>query len=549
MDGTIRKWAIAPDEFTLFECGAKLAGATDRMTALLTLRGLGKAFPGVVANAAIDLEVGRGEIHALLGENGAGKSTLVKMIFGALRPDTGSMTFDGTPYAPARPFDARARGIGMIFQHFSLFDSLSVTDNIALGLTAAQSRGDLAARIMSTARTYGLAVEPARLAGTLSAGERQRVEIVRCLLQKPRLIIMDEPTSVLTPDEAASLFTTLHQLAAEGRSILYISHKLEEIRALCSRATVLRAGRVVASLDPRMASAKQLAELMLGQQLNGSTREPRTTGAVRLTISNLSQPALDPFGVALDRISLDVRAGEIVGIAGVAGNGQSELMTALIGERYADRADALTVATANDTSDIGHLGPNQRRTLGLAFVPEQRLGHGAVPHLTLAENVLLSASDRQHLTRGGIINRCRRNRFASDIVARFGVRTAGVDQPAASLSGGNLQKFLVGREIMQAPTVLIAAQPTWGVDAGAAAFIHEQLTALAASGAAVLLISQDLDELLALSDRIAVIAGGRLSLARPVAELTLEMIGQEMGGIGVSTDVTARTAEADHAAA
>jgi general nucleoside transport system ATP-binding protein len=521
-------------------------GATERMTALLTLQGVGKAFPGVVANADVDLEVGRGEIHALLGENGAGKSTLVKMIFGALRPDAGTMTFDGAAYAPARPFDARARGIGMIFQHFSLFDSLSVTDNIALGLTAAQAKGALAERIAATARTYGLTVEPGQLVGTLSAGERQRVEIVRCLLQNPRLIIMDEPTSVLTPDETTGLFATLRLLASEGRSVLYISHKLDEIRGLCSRATVLRAGRVVASLDPRASSAKQLAELMLGQQLNGAARTARSSGAVRLTINNLSQPSLEPFGVALERISLEVRAGEIVGMAGVAGNGQTELMTALIGERHAYRADALTVTMADGTAHIGHLGPNERRALGLAFVPEQRLGHGAVPGLSLAENVLLSASDQQQLTRGGMIKRARRDGFAADIVTRFGVRTAGIDHPAQSLSGGNLQKFLVGREIMQAPKVLIAAQPTWGVDAGAAAFIHEQLIALAASGAAVLLISQDLDELLALADRIAVIAGGRLSPARPVAELSLETIGREMGGV---TSSTASHAEASHAAA
>jgi general nucleoside transport system ATP-binding protein len=517
------------------------------MDALLTLRGLGKAFPGVVANADVDLDVGRGEIHALLGENGAGKSTLVKMIFGALRPDTGTMTFDGAAYTPTRPFDARERGIGMIFQHFSLFDSLSVTDNIALGLTAAQAKGDLAARITALACTYGLAVEPGRLVGTLSAGERQRVEIVRCLLQNPRLIIMDEPTSVLTPDEATGLFATLRQLASEGRSVLYISHKLDEIRGLCSRATVLRAGRVVATLDPRASSAKELAELMLGQQLMGVARSVRQPGAVRLAINALSQPALEPFGVALDRISLEVRAGEIVGIAGVAGNGQSELMTALIGERPAAPGNALTVTTEDSTAELGHLGPNERRALGLAFVPEQRLGHGAVPGLSLAENVLLSASKRQALTRGGMINRGRRDGFAAAIVARFGVRTAGIDHPAQSLSGGNLQKFLVGREIMQAPTVLIAAQPTWGVDAGAAAFIHEQLMALAASGAAVLVISQDLDELLTLADRIAVIAGGRLSLARPVAELTLETIGQEMGGV-VAT-ATASTAANSYGAA
>jgi general nucleoside transport system ATP-binding protein len=500
------------------------------MTALLTLRGVTKAFPGVVANADVDLVVGHGEIHALLGENGAGKSTLVKMIFGALRPDAGVMKFDGEPYAPARPFDAKARGIGMIFQHFSLFDSLSVADNIALGLTAAQARGNLTARIVETARSYGLAVQPQRLAGTLSAGERQRVEIVRCLLQNPRLIIMDEPTSVLTPDEANGLFTTLRQLAAEGRSILYISHKLDEIRALCSAATVLRAGRVVATCDPRAATARELAELMLGQALKPVAPSAAAGGEPVLRIDALSQPQLDAFGVALDRISLDVHAGEIVGIAGVAGNGQGELMTALIGERRAAQPGMLAVRDASSDLPVGHLGPNERRRLGLAFVPEQRLGHGAVPGLSLRDNVLLSAAGQQKLTRGGMIDQRRTIQFAQDIIAKFSVRTAGARHPAQSLSGGNLQKFLVGREILQSPRVLIAAQPTWGVDAGAAAFIHEQLRALAADGAAVLLISQDLDELLSICHRVAVLSQGRLSPARPVAELTLETIGREMGG-------------------
>jgi general nucleoside transport system ATP-binding protein len=494
---------------------------------LLTLRGVTKAFPGVVANAEVDLDVAAGEIHALLGENGAGKSTLVKMIFGALRPDAGTMTFDGAPYAPSRPFDARARGIGMIFQHFSLFDSLSVVDNIALGLTPEQARGGLAARVASVARTYGLGLEPSRLVGTLSAGERQRVEIVRCLLQNPRLIVMDEPTSVLTPGEADALFGTLRRLAAEGRGILYISHKLDEIRGLCSRATVLRAGRVVASLDPRDASARQLAELMIGTELKPPMARTTTRGAARLQLDRLSLPASEPFGVALDRISLTLHAGEIAGIAGVAGNGQGELMAALIGER-AVGPTALTLVRDGNAEPIGHLGPAARRARGLALVPEQRLGHGAVPAMSLADNVLLTAPG----TPGGFIDRAARDTYAAGIVARFGVRTRGIGAPAQSLSGGNLQKFLVGREVMRAPDVLIAAQPTWGVDAGAAAFIHGQLIALAAGGAAVLLISQDLDELFALCDRIAVLAGGRLSPARPAAGLTVDVIGREMGGIG-----------------
>jgi general nucleoside transport system ATP-binding protein len=521
------------------------------MTALLTVRGLSKAFAGVVANAHVDLDVAQSEIHALLGENGAGKSTLVKLIFGALRPDAGSMTFAGTAHTPARPFDARARGIGMIFQHFSLFDSLSVRDNIALGLTPAQARGDLTARIQVTAAHYGLAVEPARQVGTLSAGERQRVEIIRCLLQQPQLIIMDEPTSVLTPAEANGLFTTLRQLAAEGRSILYISHKLDEIRALCSRATVLRAGRVVTTLDPREATTKQLAELMLGQTLKPAGRRPATATASPaarplLRLQQLAQATQQPFGVALQAIDLSVNAGEIIGIAGIAGNGQAELMAALIGERPTGNASMLQLSRGDEVLAIGHLGPNQRRDLGMAFVPEQRLGHGAVPGLSLAANVMLSAPASLGLTRFSMINRRRRDQYAGAIVSRYDVRTAGITSPAQSLSGGNLQKFLVGRELMKAPRVLIAAQPTWGVDAGAAGFIHAELTALAATGAGVIIISQDLDELMTVADRIAVLSQGRLSAARPVAELTVEMIGREMGGAG-SSHTTSRPTDAPEA--
>ena len=495
-------------------------------TALLQLDGLTKAYPSVIANDRISFAVEPGSTHALLGENGAGKSTLVKMIYGVLRPDAGTMRFDGAAYAPSKPSDARARGIGMVFQHFSLFEALSVADNIALGLTAAAARDDLARRIVDVSTSYGLAVDPARLVGTLSVGERQRVEIVRCLLQKPKLLIMDEPTSVLTPREVEVLFRTLRRLAAEGCSILYISHKLEEIRGLCTHATVLRGGRVVANCDPRRESAKGLAEMMLGTTFVTPKRGAARVGPVRFQLSGLSLARTGHFGTDLEAISLDLHGGEILGIAGVAGNGQTELVDALIGEQLAPRAEQIML----DGRPIGRAGPRSRRAAGMCFVPEERLGHATVPAMTLWENTLLTAARAERLVRRGVIDIGAARKFAGRIAQQFDVRTGAADAPAGSLSGGNLQKFVVGREMLAEPGVLIVSQPTWGVDAGAAAAIQSALLAIAQKGAAVVVISQDLDELFQVSTRLAVIAGGRLSAARPVGELTIEAIGRAMGG-------------------
>ena len=493
---------------------------------LLSLQGLSKSFPGTRANDNVSFDIGNGEIYALLGENGAGKSTLVKMIYGVLHPDEGRMMLEGEPYSPQKPSEARARGVGMVFQHFSLFEALSVAENVALGVSADLAGPGLEDRISETSRRYGLALEPHRLVGTLSVGERQRIEIVRCLLQEPRLVIMDEPTSVLTPQEADALFETLRRLAGEGRSVLYISHKLEEIRALCSKATVLRGGKVVvANCDPRKETARSLAEMMIGTTLTSPKRSQKAAGAVRLGIKGLSLGSDEQFGVDLNGISLEVSAGEIVGIAGVAGNGQGELMEALIGERRANSADAITI----DGKPVGFLGPDARRSFGMCFVPEERLGHAAAPDMSLTENTLLSAAGRMGLVRRGLIDLGAARTFAERIVERFNVRTAGVGHAARSLSGGNLQKFIIGREILQKPSVLVAAQPTWGVDAGAAALIQQLLIELADEGAALLVISQDLDELFQIAGRIAVISGGRLSKARPVAELSVETIGREMG--------------------
>jgi len=448
------------------------------------------------------------------------------MIYGVMRPDSGEMTFQGKPYAPSKPSDARAQGIGMVFQHFCLFEALSVLENIALGLSAAEVTDDLKQRIIDVSTTYGLKVDPDRLVGTLSVGERQRIEIVRCLLTNPKLLIMDEPTSVLTPQEVNVLFLTLRRLASEGCSILYISHKLEEIRALCSKATVLRGGRLVGSCDPRQETAKGLAEMMIGTTLNTPTRDKIEAGEIRLKVQGLSLESEEQFGVDLENVSLVVRAGEILGIAGVAGNGQIELMEALIGERLSPLAEQIQM----DGASVGHRGPKARRARGMCFVPEERLGHATVPGMSLWENTLLSAGSGSKLASRGIISLPAANAFATRVVADNNVKTASVRSAARSLSGGNLQKFIMGREILLQPGVLIASQPTWGVDAGAAAAIHRVLLDLAKSGAAVLIISQDLDELFTISTRISVIAGGYLFPSQPTEELTVETLGLSMGG-------------------
>ncbi len=496
--------------------------------ARLELRGITKRFPGVIANSEVSFAVGPGEIHALLGENGAGKSTLVKIIYGVLHADEGELIWQGEPVRIADPKAARRLGIGMVFQHFSLFEAMTVLENVALGVDDVTDLGTLAAKIEQVSKAYGLPLDPRREVHTLSVGERQRIEIVRCLLQSPKLLIMDEPTSVLTPQEVERLFETLRILAQEGCSILYISHKLHEIKALCDRATILRGGKVVGTCDPKAETARSMAQQMIGAELRTPARRAGTVaGQARLAVRGLSLPAEGPFGTSLKDIGFEVRAGEIFGIAGVAGNGQAELFQALSGERPAATADAIRL----DDRPVGRVGAGGRRAQGLCAVPEERNGHAAVPDMSLIDNVVLSARQRKALVTRGFILAGRARAFAETVIKAFDVRTPGPTAAARSLSGGNLQKFVVGREVLQAPAVLIAAQPTWGVDAGAAVAIHQALLDLAAGGAAILVISQDLDELLVLTDRLAVINGGALSPPLPTAGASLDQIGLLMGGL------------------
>jgi simple sugar transport system ATP-binding protein len=492
----------------------------------LELRGITKVYPAVVANRAVNLSVRAGSIHAVLGENGAGKSTLMKIISGAVRADAGEMLWESERVSLHSPLQARRLGILMVYQHFSLFPALTVLDNLLLAIDNAGGRAALAERARLVSREHGIPVEPARYVHSLSVSERQQVEIVRCLLQSPRLLILDEPTSVLTPQAIEPLFGMLRRLADGGCSILYISHKLHEVRELCETATVLRQGRVVATVDPREESADSLARLMIGAAPPAVTRPSHgTENAVRLRVRDLSRPGEGDDGVALRQVAFSISGGEILGIAGIAGNGQAELLEALSGEKSGGVSGSVEI----DGADVTRLGPQARRRHGLVYIPEERLGQGTVPSMSLGDNGLLTASHRA-LVRGGIIDRRAVRSFAERCIRDYDVRCGGVRAEARTLSGGNLQKFIVGRELSQTPAVVIAAQPTWGLDVGATAAIRKLLLSLRAQGAAILLVSQDLDELFDICDRLAVISHGRLSPISAVEETSIEEIGRWMGG-------------------
>lgn len=491
----------------------------------LQLTGITKRYPGVVANDGIALTVKPGEIHAVLGENGAGKSTLMKIIYGAVKPDAGEVLFDGQTTHIRNPQEARALGIAMVFQHFSLFETASVAENVWLGLNKRLSLSEVTRQISEVATVYGLDVDPQRPVHTLGVGEMQRVEIIRALLTRPRLLILDEPTSVLTPQAVEKLFVTLRQLAAEGCSILYISHKLHEIRALCTACTVMRGGRVTGVCDPRQESNASLSRMMIGAEPPALAHHARAPGEVTLSVKNLELKREQPFGVDLADISLDVRAGEVVGIAGVSGNGQRELLFALSGEDQRAKPGSISILG----QAAGGLTPAKRRALGLHFVPEERLGRGAVPELSLAHNLLLTRRDAVGSL--GWLRTGQLYRHATEIIERFKVKAAGPQASARSLSGGNLQKFIMGREIDAKPRLLIVAQPTWGVDVGASAQIRGEILALRDAGCAVLVVSEELEELFEICDRLHVIAKGHLSPSISRREASVEQIGQWMSGL------------------
>lgn len=495
---------------------------------LLEARNIVKIFGTLRANDDVSLSVMPGEIHAFLGENGAGKSTLVKMIYGTLQPSSGQFFWNGVPVTISSPSVARKLGVGMVFQHFSLFDALTVAENIALAMPGPFDLVALSDRITKISASYGLPISPTAVVADLSVGERQRIEIIRCLLQEPKLLIMDEPTSVLTPQEANQLFVVLKRLAKEGCSVLYISHRLEEVKDLCTAATILRHGKVVARVNPKVESAASLARLMVGGDVHTVKAETLAKpGIARLVLDNLSLVSDGPFSVALKNISLTVCAGEVVCIAGVAGNGQGEFFDALSGERPLPENAMLTI----DGKPMGRAAVNARRKSGAAYVPEERLGHGAVPDMPLSQNILLSRHGADNvLVKSGVVQRDCARTTSERVIKTYDVRKGKPDPEARALSGGNLQKFVVGRELDRSPTLLVINQPTWGVDAGAAATIRQAIIDRAGAGAAVLVISQDLDEIFEIANRIAVISRGQLSEALPARQWTREKIGLLMAG-------------------
>lgn len=514
------------------------AANSEEQSVRLLLRGISKRYPAVVANDDISLQVKLGEIHAILGENGAGKSTLMKIIYGATKADSGEMYLNGQRLNLQSPSQARAHGISMVFQHFSLFETLSVAQNVWLGLDKSKSLPAVTQAIRDKAQAYGLDIDPLRSVHSLSVGEMQRVEIIRALLTEPQLLILDEPTSVLTPQAVEKLFVVLRQLASEGCSILYISHKLHEIQALCSACTVLRHGRVTGFCDPKKESSASLSALMIGGNPPTLPVRSGARGAARLKVEALRMPRLDPFGVALEDIHFTLHAGEIVGIAGVSGNGQKELLSLLSGEQLHTNAETLlwfsqdAQASEEGAQPLVKLSPQQRRKLGLYFVPEERLGRAAVPPVSLYRNVLLTR-DEAVGSKAGLpwISMNTLQQQAKGIIERFQVKTPSGAVAAQSLSGGNLQKFIVGREIDAAPKVLIVSQPTWGVDVGAAALIRGELLRLREKGCALLIVSEEMDELLELSDTIYVMSQGRMSPPLARADATPTLIGQWMSGL------------------
>jgi general nucleoside transport system ATP-binding protein len=494
-------------------------------TPRLELRRITKRYPAVLANDAVSLTVRPGEAHAVLGENGAGKSTLMKIIYGATQADDGYVLFNGEAVQVRNPQAARALGISMVFQHFSLFHTLTVAENVWLGLDKSLSLATVTRSIAAKASHYGLDIDPSRPVHSLSVGEMQRVEIIRALLTQPQLLILDEPTSVLTPQAVEKLFAVLNQLVSEGVSILYISHKLNEIRELCTACTVLQGGRVTGLCNPQYESNESLSRMMIGSEPPALKHKPLKRGRMVLDAHHLSLEKSDPFGVTLHDVSLEVRSGEVVGIAGVSGNGQKELFATLSGEDHRTTGNMVSLFD----QPVGRTGAQQRRALGLHCVPEERLGRGAVPMLSLAHNLLLTRTES--VGRGGWLDLTAMRAQAQGIITRFRVKAGGPESEAKSLSGGNLQKFIVGREIDAAPLMLIVSQPTWGVDVGAAAQIRSAILTLRDSGCAVLVISDELDELMELSDRLYVMAKGRLSPSVRRDKATPELLGEWMSGL------------------
>ncbi len=498
------------------------------MTTAIELRDIGKRFPGVVANHDIDITIESGTIHALVGENGAGKSTLMKILYGVQKPDEGTITVDGQQVSFTTPADAIAAGIGMVFQHFMLADNLTVLENVVLGAEKLHGIGDAArAAITEISQTYRFELDPDELVETLGVGERQRVEILKVLYRGARIIILDEPTAVLVPQEVEALFENLRNLKDQGHTLIFISHKLDEVRAIADEITVVRRGTTVASVRPSDVTSRKLAELMVGSELpSPSTEESTVTDRVLLEVHDLQLD--DPSGrPLLADISFDIHAGEVLGIAGVEGNGQTELVETLVGMR-----DPRSGSVRLSEEDISHWSTRQRRESGIGYIPEDRQRHGLLLDSPLWENRILGHQTRPPAVKGFWLNRSGARTDSTRIVEQYDVRTPGIDTTARALSGGNQQKFIVGREMSGDPVLLIASHPTRGVDVGAQAQIWDHIKQARRSGLAVLLISADLDELIGLSDTIRVLLRGRLVGSFDPQTVTPQELGSAMTGAG-----------------
>lgn len=504
---------------------------TDRQTIAVELRGITKRFPGVIANDNITLTVQRGHIHALVGENGAGKSTLMKILYGMQSADEGTMHVDGAEVRFKTPKEAIAAGIGMVHQHFKLAANFTVWENVVLG-SEPTSRAVIAVdeareRIKDIGENYGLAVDPDALVSELSVGEKQRVEIIKVLYRGARILILDEPTAVLVPQEVDELFDNLKELKQEGVTVIFISHKLDEVLSVADSITVIRAGRTIDTVDPSDVTAHDLAELMVGSELpTPETEESTVTDRVLMTVDGLGIDDPESGKTRLSDVSFVVHSGEIVGIAGVEGNGQKELLESIIGLVSPDRGrigflgDDLTAVVTRDRLDAG-----------IGYIPEDRHAEGLLLSRPLWENAMLSHQRSEPYVRNGwLIDRRGSRNQTGEIVQQFDVRTVGVDVSAISLSGGNQQKLVVGREMAADPKLLIAAQPTRGIDVGAQAAIWDELREARRAGLGVLLISADLEELIGLSDTIYVMYSGRLVARLDPAEVTPKVLGGYMTG-------------------
>jgi len=497
---------------------------------LLHMMGITKRFPGVVANDHVDFEVRIGEIHTLFGENGAGKSTLMRVLYGLYRPDEGEIQMNGARVTITSPADAIKRGIGMIHQHFMLVDTLTVIENVALGEKSA--RGPLtdlsrvSARIRELADTYRLNVDPQAIIWQLSVGERQRVEIIKALYRNVSLLVLDEPTAVLTPHEVDELFIVLRQMAEGGRGLVFISHKIHEVLDISDRITVLRGGRNVGTIPAAEASRARLVELMVGRSVALESQPAMGIARdVRLAVKDLRVRG-DRGIEAVRGLSLDVSAGEIVGIAGVSGNGQRELSEAIAGLR-APSSGSIRL----DDAELAGATPAHARGAGLAYVPEERMRDGVVPAFTVAQNLLLVENRSRSYSRLGFLRTRAIRRHCQDLISAFDVRTPSLDTPARNLSGGNIQKLIMARELSGSPRVLLVAQPTRGIDVGATRYIHERLVAQRDSGTAVLIISEDLDEIMTICDRVLVMYEGTIIGSADPRINTREEIGMLMAGV------------------